>query len=96
MTRVKQAEPVEVAGPAGTVVLWHGVLAHVVGTNARPDVIRQATIYEFHKTLDALPDAELLRRLERDAPAPGLWDDWSHATRQAAAALPSASASSKL
>ena len=29
MTRIKQNEPVEVAGPAGTVVLWHGVLAHV-------------------------------------------------------------------
>lgn len=86
MARVKQAaEPVEVTGPAGTVVLWHGVLAHVVGTNSHSDVIRQATIYEFHKTPGALPDAELLRRQEHDAPVPGLWDDWSQAMRHTAA-----------
>ena len=43
MDDVKHAtEPIEVAGPAGTVVLWHGVLAHIVGQNRLGNVIRQA------------------------------------------------------
>lgn len=75
--RVKQVEPVEVHGPAGTVVLWHVILAHIAGTNSRSDVIRQATIYDFHKTQASLPDEELLRRLDYRHAPPGLWDDWS-------------------
>ena len=44
MDALREQEPVEVSGPAGTVVLWVGVTAHVVGQNKHSDVIRQASI----------------------------------------------------
>jgi hypothetical protein len=63
MEALRQREPVELSGNAGTVVLWHGVLAHCVGQNKHTDVVRVASIYEFHKTVASLPDTELRRRL---------------------------------
>jgi hypothetical protein len=66
MGEVKAAgEPLEVAGPSGTVVLWHSLLAHVGGQNTLPDVIRQAAIYDVHKV-----SANSFVR-ERHAPCPG-------------------------
>ena len=54
MDDVKAAiDPLEVAGPSGTVVLWHSLLAHVGGQNTLPDVIRQAAIYDVHKVRTA-------------------------------------------
>lgn len=44
MDTLREQTPVEVSGPAGTVVLWVGVTAHVVGQNKHSDVIRQASI----------------------------------------------------
>ena len=43
-------EPIETAGPVGSVVLWHANLLHMAGQNTLNDVIRQATIYAFAKT----------------------------------------------
>jgi hypothetical protein len=94
MERVKQTtDPVELSGPAGTVVLWHGVLAHIVGQNATSDTIRAATIYEFHKTPESLPDSELARRNLREGPV-DIWEDWSQETRRAAEATSRRDASS--
>ena len=44
MDALREQEPVEVSGPAGTVVLWVGVTANVVGQNKHSDVIRQPSI----------------------------------------------------
>ena len=69
------SEPVECSGPAGTVVLWHKMTMHDVAQNTTPDHIRQAAIYTFHKTREALPDEELRRRESGVVVDP--WADWS-------------------
>jgi|EP01047_Picozoa_sp_COSAG01_P086175 ectoine hydroxylase-related dioxygenase (phytanoyl-CoA dioxygenase family) len=86
MDQLREQAPVELSGPRGTVVLWHGVACHVVGQNTCSDVIRQASIYEFHKTPASLPD-EVLRKREAllHGPIPGIWDDWSDCVKEVAA-----------
>ena len=68
--------PVETYGPAGTVVLWHHKILHVPGQNRSSDVIRQATIYGYLKTPEALPDELALTDAGGDA-----WRDWSDQVR---------------
>jgi ectoine hydroxylase-related dioxygenase (phytanoyl-CoA dioxygenase family) len=65
-------QPVDCHGPAGTVVLWHTKILHIPGQNCSDDIIRQATIYGFHKTLEALPDALVVDNTDGD-----IWRDWS-------------------
>ena len=48
---------------------------HDVAQNTTQDHIRQAAIYTFHKTPQALPDEELRRRESGVAVEP--WADWS-------------------
>ena len=82
LTDIKSdTEPVETAGPVGSVVLWHANLLHMAGQNTLPDVIRQATIYAFAKTPESVPD-EVVKR----DPSGDLWRDWSEAVRSIAAA----------
>ena len=80
--RIKSSPPLEVSGRAGTIILWHGLLAHVVGCNASADILRTATIFEFHKTVESLPDTELKRREAGLGELP-LWGDWSEAVQRA-------------
>ena len=68
--------PVETHGPAGSVVLWHANLLHMAGQNTRPDVMRQAAIYAFAKTPEAIGD----EAVKRD-PCGDLWRDWSEEVR---------------
>ena len=79
MDALRQQQPVEISGSAGTVVLWHGCIAHVVGQNSKSDVIRMASIHDFHKTPQSLPDAVLRERASRvlGDTIPGIWVDWS-------------------
>jgi hypothetical protein len=65
--------PVECHGPAGTVVLWHTKIFHVVGQNTSSDVIRQATIYGYLKTAESLSD-----EMAMDNAGGDIWRDWSH------------------
>lgn len=74
-------EPVETAGPVGSVVLWHANLLHMAGQNQHSDVIRQATIYAFAKTTESVPDEVLMRDPRGD-----LWRDWSDEVRSIEAA----------
>ena len=78
-----RAQPsTECAGPAGTVVLVHGVIAHATGPNLS-DNIRQAAFYDFHLTPEALPDAVVRGRYEQtDGPGPDIWADWSETLRR--------------
>ncbi len=69
-------QPVDCHGPAGTVVLWHTKILHMAGQNASDDIIRQATIYGYLKTPDAVPDA-----LAADHTNGDIWRDWSAAVR---------------
>ncbi len=68
----KDTQPVECYGPAGTVVLWHTKILHIAGQNTSTNVIRQATIYGFQKTLEALSDALVVDNTNGD-----IWRDWS-------------------
>ena len=68
--------PVDTHGPAGSVVLWHSTMLHMVGRNTMPDVIRQATIYAFAKTPESVPDD-----LVRSSPSGDIWRDWSDEVR---------------
>jgi hypothetical protein len=74
-------EPIETAGPVGSVVLWHANLLHVAGQNQRRDVIRQATIYAFAKSTESVPDEVVMRDPHGD-----LWRDWSEEVRSIDAA----------
>jgi hypothetical protein len=77
LTDIKMdTEPVETAGPVGSVVLWHAGLLHMAGQNTLNDVIRQATIYAYAKTPESVPD-EVVRR----DPIGDLWRDWSDGVR---------------
>ena len=69
-------QPFETHGPAGTLVLWHTKILHIPGQNQSSDVIRQATIYGYLKTLDSLSDA-----LAMDDDGGGIWRDWSDEVR---------------
>ena len=69
-------EPIETAGPIGSVVLWHANLLHTAGQNTRPDVIRQATIHAFAKTPESVGDEVVVRDPNGD-----LWRDWSEEVR---------------
>jgi hypothetical protein len=69
-------QPVDCYGPAGTVVLWHTKILHIAGQNLSDDVIRQATIYGFLKTPEALPDALVADNTDGD-----IWRDWSDEVR---------------
>ena len=69
-------EPFDCHGPAGTVVLWHTKILHIAGQNASNDVIRQATIYGFKKTPEAVPDPLVMDNTDGD-----IWRDWSDAVR---------------
>ena len=70
-------QPVEVAGPSGTVVFWHHRLLHAAGINTRPTV-RHATICDF-KNKPFLAAA--------DRKATDGWATWSPRVRQVALAL---------
>ena len=70
-------KPVDCHGPAGTVVLWHTKSLHIAGQNCSTDVLRQATIYGYLKTLEALPDALVVDNTDGD-----IWRDWSDEVRQ--------------
>ena len=75
--RIKEdTQPVDCHGPAGTVVLWHTKILHMAGQNCSEDVIRQATIYGFLKTPEALPD-----ELVVDNSGGDIWRDWSDKVR---------------
>ena len=69
-------EPFDCHGPAGTVVLWHTKILHIAGQNASNDVIRQATIYGFKKTPEAVPDPLVMDNTNGD-----IWRDWSDEVR---------------
>lgn len=69
-------EPVVTEGPVGSVVLWHANLLYMAGQNELSDVIRQATIYAFAKTVESVPD-EVVKR----DPSGDLWRDWSAEVR---------------
>jgi len=69
-------QPFETHGPAGTLVLWHTKILHIPGQNQSSDVIRQATIYGYLKTLESLSDA-----LAMDDDGRGIWRDWSDEVR---------------
>ena len=69
-------EPVMTAGPAGSVVLWHTIMLHLAGWNEHPDIIRQATLYGFHKKPDTWPDDRLAA-----GPKGSIWTDWSEEVR---------------
>ena len=66
-------------GPAGSVVLWHANMLHMAGQNQSSDVIRQATIYNYLKTPEALSDERALAN-----PSGGQWDLWSDEVRAVA------------
>ena len=68
--------PVMTEGPVGSVVLWHANRLHMVGQYSSSDVIRQATIYDFAKTPESVPDEVVLRD-----PSGDLWRDWSEELR---------------
>ena len=75
--RIKDdTQPVDCHGPSGTVVLWHTKILHIAGQNASTDVIRQATIYGFLKTPEALPDPLVTDNTDGD-----IWRDWSAEVR---------------
>jgi hypothetical protein len=75
--RIKaDTEPFDCHGPSGTVVLWHTKILHIAGQNCSDDVIRQATIYGFLKTPEALPDALVANNTDGD-----IWRDWSDEVR---------------
>ena len=69
-------KPVDCHGPAGTVVLWHTKILHIAGQNTSDNVIRQATIYGFLKTPEALPDELAVDNTDGD-----VWRDWSKEVR---------------
>ena len=76
--RIKaDTEPVDCYGPAGTVVLWHTKILHMAGQNQSNDMIRQATIYGYLKTPEALPDELVADNTDGD-----IWRDWSDEVRQ--------------
>ena len=65
-------QPFDCRGPAGTVVLWHTKILHIPGQNLSDNVIRQATIYGFLKTSDAVPDELVTDNTDGD-----VWRDWA-------------------
>ena len=68
--------PIEIAGPKGTMVLWHQRLVHTAGINQRP-AVRHATLCDFkNEAFLAMADAE----------GEDLWSTWSPRVRQVAAA----------
>jgi len=69
-------EPVDFHGPAGSVLLWHTIGLHMAGVNTSSDVIRQATLYAFHKTPESISDERAMAN-----PTWDLWDDWSDEVR---------------
>lgn len=71
-----EIEPVDTHGPAGTVVLWHTKILHMAGQNKSNDIIRQATIYGYMKTPEAVPDALAADNTDGD-----IWRDWSEEVR---------------
>jgi hypothetical protein len=85
MDALRQQKPIEISGNAGTVVLWHGCIAHVIGQNSTSDVIRVASIHDFHKTPTSLSDEILRERASRSAgePLPDIWEDWSREVQTA-------------
>jgi Phytanoyl-CoA dioxygenase (PhyH) len=70
----RSTQPVEVTGPAGTVVLWHQRLVHTAGINTRR-AVRHATLCDF-KNDTFLSAAE--------SPASDLWSTWSPRVQEAA------------
>lgn len=71
----RSTKPVEVTGPAGTVVFWHQRLVHTAGINTRPTV-RHATLCDF-KNAAFLSAA--------DSVAGDLWSTWSPRVKELAA-----------
>ena len=69
-------QPVDTYGPAGTVVLWHSKLLHIAGVNTSSDVIRQATIHGYQKTVESLSDELAMTNAGGD-----IWRDWSDEVR---------------
>ena len=70
------SQPADSYGPAGTVVLWHTKILHIPGQNTSSDVIRQATIYGYLKTLESVSDA-----MAMDDSGGDIWRDWSDEVR---------------
>jgi hypothetical protein len=68
----RSTKPVEVTGPAGTVVFWHQRLVHTAGINTRRTV-RHATLCDF-KNEQFLAAA--------DRPNSDMWSTWSPRVRQ--------------
>ena len=75
--RVRQAEPVDAHGPAGTVVFWHGRVGHEPGPNYGTK-IRQAILYDFSRADMAEQDTM--------GPSESMWRDWSPQVQAIAAA----------
>ena len=69
-------DPVVTHGPSGSVVLFHSIMLHMAGVNTSNDVLRQATLYGFHKTSDSIPDERV-----SVGPTGGIWDHWSDEVR---------------
>jgi len=57
-------------------VLWHHKILHVPGQNTSNDVIRQATIYGYMKSPEALSDEMAMTDAGGD-----IWRDWSDEVR---------------
>ncbi|HYJ06680.1 MAG TPA: phytanoyl-CoA dioxygenase family protein [Chthoniobacterales bacterium] len=72
----RSTRPVEVTGPAGTVVFWHQRLVHTAGINTRRTV-RHATLCDF-KNATFLSAA--------DSVAADSWSTWSPRVKEMAAA----------
>ena len=75
--RVRQAEPVDAHGPAGTVVFWHGRVGHEAGPNYGTK-IRQAILYDFSR-------ADMTEQ-DTMGPSESMWRDWSPQVQAIAAA----------
>lgn len=71
----RSARPVELTGPAGTVVFWHQRLVHTAGINTRP-MVRHATLCDFKN--DAFLSAA-------DSVTDDLWSTWSSRVQELAA-----------
>jgi ectoine hydroxylase-related dioxygenase (phytanoyl-CoA dioxygenase family) len=71
----RSTTPVEIAGPKGTMVLWHHRLVHTAGINKRPEV-RHATLCDFKN--DAFVSMA-------DLEGEDLWSTWSPRVKEFAA-----------
>ena len=61
----------------------------MIGQNTCADVIRIASIHDYHKTPASLPDAVLRERASRctGEPVPDIWEDWSREVQETPTSL---------